>query len=369
MNLEVIDKTKNNKTPHLAVCHETNPSANNRHISLLMKSDTIELTDEIMKSIEKFGVENFPEEIQKAMSMKNQSMLLQNALKEAYCDKDEWLCVEDWKDGQVYFTTGDYCEGWEMMVTTFTMTEDGQVTVGDTASPVVQITDYMIVDGKVKLSEEAEDKLETGLYEIVSKSINKADTQLKLFKSVTEYKESLEKASTPAAVSNDSTINVNKTKDKTEKPLDIQELMKSAEFQDILKAQLEAAQAPLKEELEKAKAKAAEAEEILKAAEQVQKNEFTEFVKSTGIVVEDKTDAVVDFLMKSRKTAEFDMIQDILKSAKEQIEAMKEEVNKTKEQFAITEVGKDGKVVVDAQDPQEVIKAKAAKWAAENKSK
>lgn len=364
-----IKKDGDKKTPHLAICHEgQGGSANNRHISLLMKSDSIELTDEVMKSIEKFGVENFPEDIQKAMSMRNSKMLLENALKEAYCDKDEWLCVEDWKDGQVYFSTGDY-DGWEMMVTSFTMNEDGAVTVGDTASPVVQITDYMIVEGKVKLSEEAEDKLETGLYEIVSKSINKADTQLKLFKSVTEYKESLEKASTPVAVSDDSTINVNKTKDKTEKPLDIQELMKSAEFQDILKAQLEAAQAPLKEELEKAKAKAAEAEEILKAAEQVQKNEFTEFVKSTGIVVEDKTDAVVDFLMKSRKTAEFDMIQDILKSAKEQIEAMKEEVNKTREQFAITEVGKDGKVVVDAQDPQEVIKAKAAKWAAENKSK
>lgn len=364
-----IKKEGDKKTPHLAICHEgQGGSANNRHISLLMKADAIELTDEIMKSIEKLGIENFPEEIQKAMSMRNSKMLLENALKEAYCDKNEWLCVEDWKDGQVYFSTGD-CDSWEMMVTSFTMTEDGVVTVGDTASPVVQITDYMIVDGKVKLSEEAEDKIETYLSEIVSKSINKADTQLKLFKAVTELKESLEKASTPVAVSDDSTINVNKTKDKMEKPLDIQELMKSAEFQDILKAQLEAAQAPLKEELEKAKAKAAEAEEILKAAEQVQKNEFTEFVKSTGIVVEDKTDAVVDFLMKSRKTAEFDMIQDILKSAKEQIEAMKEEVNKTKEQFAITEVGKDGKVVVDAQDPQEVIKAKAAKWAAENKSK
>lgn len=362
-----IKKDGDKKTPHLAICHEgQGGSANNRHISLLMKSDSIELTDEVMKSIEKFGVENFPEDIQKAMSMRNSKMLLENALKEAYCGKDEWLCVEDWKDGQVYFATGDYCEGWDFMVTSFTMTEDGSVTVGDTASPVVQITDYMIVDGKVKLSEEAEDKLETGLYEIVSKSINKADTQLKLFKAVTE---SLEKASTPVAVSDDSTINVNKTKDKTEKPLDIQELMKSAEFQDILKAQLEAAQAPLKEELEKAKAKAAEAEEILKAAEQVQKNEFTEFVKSTGIVVEDKTDAVVDFLMKSRKSAEFDIMKDILKTAKEQIEALKEEVAKTKEQFAITEVGKDGKVVVDAQDPQEVIKAKAAKWAAENKSK
>ncbi|ULG01449.1 hypothetical protein phiA019_0103 [Aeromonas phage phiA019] len=353
-----FDKDETKCGPHIAY---TLPSqggaASGLNVGYLFKSDDV--SEQTVKEAEK---------IQKAMSMRNSKMILENALKEAYCGKDEFLCVEDWKDGQVYFSTGDY-DGWEMMVTSFTMTEDGQVTVGDTASPVVQITDYMIVEGKVKLSEEAEDKLETGLYEIVSKSINKADTQLKLFKSVTEYKESLEKASTPVAVSDDSTINVNNTKDKTEKPLDIQELMKSAEFQDILKAQLEAAQAPLKEELEKAKAKAAEAEEILKAAEQVQKNEFTEFVKSTGIVVEDKTDAVVDFLMKSRKTAEFDMIQDILKSAKEQIEAMKEEVNKTKEQFAITEVGKDGKVVVDAQDPQEVIKAKAAKWAAENKSK
>ena len=353
-----FDKDETKCGPHIAY---TLPSqggaASGLNVGYLFKSD--EVSDQTVKEAE---------EIQKAMSMRNHKLLLENALKEAYCDKNEWVCIEDWKDGQVYFSTGDY-DGWEMMVTSFTMTEDGVVTVGDTAAPVVQITDYMIVDGKVKLSEEAEDKIETYLSEIVSKSINKADTQLKLFKSVTEYKESLEKASTPVAVSDDSNINVNKTKDKTEKPLDIQELMKSAEFQDILKAQLEAAQAPLKEELEKAKAKAAEAEEILKAAEQVQKNEFTEFVKSTGIVVEDKTDAVVDFLMKSRKTAEFDMIQDILKSAKEQIEAMKEEVNKTKEQFAITEVGKDGKVVVDAQDPQEVIKAKAAKWAAENKSK
>ncbi len=353
-----FDKDETKCGPHIAYSLPSQGgAASGLNVGYLFKSDDV--SEQTVKEAE---------EIQKAMSMKNHKMLLENALKEAYCDKNEWLCVEDWKDGQVYFSTGDY-DDWEMMVTTFTMTEDGQVTVGDTASPVVQITDYMIVEGKVKLSEEAEDKLETGMYEIVSKSVSKADAQLKLFKAVTEFKESLEKASTPVAVSDDITINVNKTKDKTEKPLDIQELMKSAEFQDILKAQLEAAQAPLKEELEKAKAKAAEAEEILKAAEQVQKNEFTEFVKSTGIVVEDKTDAVVDFLMKSRKTDEFDMIQDILKSAKEQIEAMKEEVNKTKEQFAITEVGKDGKVVVDAQDPQEVIKAKAAKWAAENKSK
>ncbi|WAW11431.1 hypothetical protein vBAcePPAc_0054 [Aeromonas phage vB_AceP_PAc] len=355
-----IKKDGDKKTPHLAICHEgQGGSANNRHISLLMKSDSIELTDEVMKSIEKFGVENFPEDIQKAMSMRNSKMLLENALKEAYCDKDEWLCVEDWKDGQVYFSTGDY-DGWEMMATSFTMTEDGVVTVGDTASPVVQITDYMIVDGKVKLSEEAEDKLETGMYEIVSKSVSKADAQLKLFKAVTELKESLEKASTPVAISDDSNINVNKTKDKTEKPLDIQELMKSAEFQDILKAQLEAAQAPLKEELEKAQAKAAEAEEILKAAALVQQNEFTAIVKGSSFIPEDKVDSMVSFLMKSRKTSEHDLVLEVIKNANTAIAAMQEEITKTKDQFALSEKGKDGKIQPLDIDPQELIKAKAA---------
>lgn len=323
MNLEVIDKTKNKKTPHLAVCHETNPSANNRHISLLMKSDTIELTDEIMKSIEKFGVENFPEEIQKAMSMKNQSMLLQNALKEAYCDKDEWLCVEDWKDGQVYFSTGDY-DGWEMMVTSFTMTEDGQVTVGDTASPVVQITDYMIVDGKVKLSEEAEDKLETGMYEIVSKSVDKADAQLKLFKTVTEFKESLEKASTSIVADSDD-INVNKSKD-VENPLEInQEILKSSEVQALIAAEIEKAtkqQNERIEQLEKAKEKAEQERlELIKAQEEADKAQMLEVFKGYSFVTEEEAAALTDALFKSEASV---LVMNTLEKAKEAMSSVVE---------------------------------------------
>lgn len=344
-----FDKDETKCGPHIAY---TLPSqggaASGLNVGYLFKSDDV--SEQTVKEAE---------EIQKAMSMKNHKMLLENALKEAYCDKDEWLCVEDWKEGQVYFTTGDYCEDWDFMVTTFTMTEDGQVTVGDTASPVVQITDYMIVDGKVKLSEEAEDKLETGMYEIVSKSVNKADVQLKLFKAVTEFKESLEKASTPiVAVSDD--INVNKTKENTEKPLDFQELMKSSEFQDLLKAQLEAAQAPLKEELEKAQAKITEADEILKAAAQVQQNEFTDIVKSSSFIPEDKVESMVSFLMKSRKTSEHDLVLEVIKNANTAIAAMQEEITKTKDQFALSEKGKDGKIQPLDIDPQELIKAKAA---------
>jgi len=319
-----IKKDGAKKTPHLAICHEgQGGSANNRHISLLMKSDTIELTDEIMKSIEKFGVENFPEEIQKAMSMKNQSMLLQNALKEAYCDKDEWLCVEDWKDGQVYFSTGDY-DGWEMMVTSFTMTEDGAVTVGSTAAPVVQITDYMIVDGKVKLSEEAEDKLETGLYEIVSKSVNKADAQLKLFKAVTEFKESLEKASTSIVADSDD-INVNKSKD-VENPLEInQEILKSSEVQALIAAEIEKAtkqQNERIEQLEKAKEKAEQERlELIKAQEEADKAQMLEVFKGYSFVTEEEAVALTDALFKSEASV---LVMNTLEKAKEAMSSVVE---------------------------------------------
>ena len=316
-----IKKDGAKKTPHLAICHEgQGGSANNRHISLLMKSDTIELTDEIMKSIEKFGVENFPEEIQKAISMKNQSMLLQNALKEAYCGKDEFLCVEDWKDGQVYFSTGDY-DGWEMMVTSFTMTEDGVVTVGSTASPVVQITDYMIVDGKVKLSEEAEDKLETGMYEIVSKSINKADAQLKLFKAVTE---SLEKASTSIVADSDD-INVNKSKD-VENPLEInQEILKSSEVQALIAAEIEKAtkqQNERIEQLEKAKEKAEQERlELIKAQEEADKAQMLEVFKGYSFVTEEEAVALTDALFKSEASV---LVMNTLEKAKEAMSSVVE---------------------------------------------
>lgn len=316
-----IKKDGDKKTPHLAICHEgQGGSANNRHISLLMKSDTIELTDEIMKSIEKFGVENFPEEIQKAMSMRNSKMLLENALKEAYCDKDEWLCVEDWKDGQVYFSTGDY-DGWEMMVTTFTMTEDGVVTVGDTASPVVQITDYMIVDGKVKLSEEAEDKIETYLSEIVSKSINKADAQLKLFKAVTE---SLEKASTSIGADSDD-INVNKSKD-VENPLEInQEILKSSEVQALIAAEIEKAtkqQNERIEQLEKAKEKAEQDRlELIKAQEEADKAQMLEVFKGYSFVTEEEAVALTDALFKSEASV---LVMNTLEKAKEAMSSVVE---------------------------------------------
>ena len=305
-----FDKDETKCGPHIAY---TLPSqggaASGLNVGYLFKSD--EVSEQTVKEAE---------EIQKAMSMKNQSMLLQNALKEAYCDKDEWLCIEDWKDGQVYFSTGDY-DGWEMMVTSFTMTEDGVVTVGDTASPVVQITDYMIVDGKVKLSEEAEDKLETGMYEIVSKSINKADAQLKLFKAVTE---SLEKASTSIVADSDD-INVNKSKD-VENPLEInQEILKSSEVQALIAAEIEKAtkqQNERIEQLEKAKEKAEQERlELIKAQEEADKAQMLEVFKGYSFVTEEEAVALTDALFKSEASV---LVMNTLEKAKEAMSSVVE---------------------------------------------
>lgn len=305
-----FDKDETKCGPHIAY---TLPSqggaASGLNVGYLFKSD--EVSEQTVKEAE---------EIQKAMSMKNQSMLLQNALKEAYCDKDEWLCVEDWKDGQVYFSTGDY-DGWEMMVTSFTMTEDGVVAVGDTASPVVQITDYMIVDGKVKLSEEAEDKIETYLSEIVSKSINKADAQLKLFKAVTE---SLEKASTSIVADSDD-INVNKSKD-VENPLEInQEILKSSEVQALIAAEIEKAtkqQNERIEQLEKAKEKAEQERlELIKAQEEADKAQMLEVFKGYSFVTEEEAVALTDALFKSEASV---LVMNTLEKAKEAMSSVVE---------------------------------------------
>lgn len=309
-----FDKDETKCGPHIAY---TLPSqggaASGLNVGYLFKSD--EVSEQTIKEAE---------EIQKAMSMKNHKMLLENALKEAYCDKNEWLCVEDWKDGQVYFTTGDYCEGWDFMVTTFTMTEDGVVTVGDTASPVVQITDYMIVDGKVKLSEEAEDKLETGKYEIVSKSVDKADAQLKLFKAVTEFKESLEKASTSIVADSDD-INVNKSKD-VENPLEIsQEILKSSEVQALIAAEIEKAtkqQNERIEQLEKAKEKAEQERlELIKAQEEADKAQMLEVFKGYSFVTEEEAVALTDALFKSEASV---LVMNTLEKAKEAMSSVVE---------------------------------------------
>lgn len=312
-----IEKDKNKKTPHLAICHkDQGGSANNRHVSLLMKSDSVELTEDIIKAINKFGISNFPEEIQKAMSIKNKQMLLASALKENFADDNEYLYVEDFTDSTVIFCVcGD---SYELYSVSYQFDEvAAKVTVGETASPVVQISDYILIDGKLKLSEDAEHKLESGMYEIIAKSIDKPDTQEKLIKHYNKYKESLE-----ASVVSDSEIH----KTKLENKLEInQDILKSSEVQALIAAEIEKAtkhQNERIEQLEKAKEKAEEERQaLIKAQEEAEKANMLEVFKGYSFVTEEEAVSLTESLFKSEAAI---LVMNTLEKAKEAMSAVVE---------------------------------------------
>ena len=153
------------KKPHLALTHKAlqGGSANGRNVSLLMKSD-ITLTEDITKALEALGINKtaFQSQISDAIS---------DAVNDTFGDDDSWLYVEDYNDSIVIFCTKDglYSVGYSL--------KDGEVTLDDLAKPVIEVVSYEPDEGDMLLSEDAEDKLEEGVYSLVTKALKNKDTQ------------------------------------------------------------------------------------------------------------------------------------------------------------------------------------------------
>lgn len=170
MPLVIKSQDDDKKSPHLALCHEAQGfSANNRHVSLLMKSD-VELTEEITKALEVLGLTSEDVKLNKAFYSQIR-MKLQTAVKEKYGDDKEWLYVEDFNDSVVIFCNDKGAFSVEYSFV------NGEVTVGDLANPVVSVLTYEPTSGKMLLSEDAEDKLEEGVYSLVTKALQNEETQ------------------------------------------------------------------------------------------------------------------------------------------------------------------------------------------------
>lgn len=159
-----INKADNKKTPHLALCHESQGfSANNRPVSLLMKSG-VEFTEEIKKALSALGYD-----INKAFYSQVQEQL-RGQLQEMYGDDDQWLYIEDFDETQAIFCT----EG--CLYSVKYSNSDGVVTVDDTATPVTRMISYNPIEGKVELSEQAEDMIEDGTYKLVKKALENPES-------------------------------------------------------------------------------------------------------------------------------------------------------------------------------------------------
>jgi hypothetical protein len=180
------------KKPHLALTHKAlqGGAANGRDVSLLMKSD-VTLTEEITKSLVALGINKsaFQSQISSAIS---------DAVRETFGEEGSWLYVEDYNDSIVIFCTGDglYSVGYSLV--------DGEVTLDDLAKPVEEVVSYEPTNGDMLLSDDAEDKLEEGVYSLITKALKNKSTQehlAEMFKAqelkkseVLHLKEEIEKA-------------------------------------------------------------------------------------------------------------------------------------------------------------------------------
>lgn len=262
----VIKDKEGKKSPHLSLTHMAlqGGAANGRNVSLLMKNKE-QLTEDIIKALEILGIDS--KELNKAAFYSEIRTSLTKVLKEKYADKDEWLYVEDFNDSVVIF-----CNDKGIFSAEYSYV-NGEVTISDLASPVVGVLKYEPTSGKMLLSEDAEDKLEEGVYGLVTKALENQESKehfIEVFKSLEERKITLEKEIQKAVEAAESVLKAQIT----EKEEALQKALEK--LAEIEKAQKEVVEKSRKDKLEAIVG--AEAEELFKAIGELPEEAFAAVV-------------------------------------------------------------------------------------------
>lgn len=186
MTLVIKSKDEEVQTPHLAMTHNDlqGGAANGRNVSLLMKS--AEMTEAIQKALSNLGLQ---EEvvINKSAFYGQIRSVLQAAVSEQFggSDWDEYAYVEDFDDSTVVFCTND-----GLFVVGYQLSDNTTVaTLGDEATPVTASVIYTETSGDIMLSDDAEDKLEEGVYTLV-KSCTENPSTIDHLRKMFEHKQS-----------------------------------------------------------------------------------------------------------------------------------------------------------------------------------
>lgn len=267
-----------------------------------------------------------------------------------------WVVDADFDAGNAVFCSDD-----GMFVVPFKL-NGLNVEVEDVAKPVVRTTDYEIVEGDVKVSVDFfEDVLEDAFQSLVKGAMKHQHVKDYLVKAKTAQadKNSVDAEANPAGDKSANTPGINKGETPLEN-INKEDFLKSAEFQDLIKAQINEAVEKATADA-KAQAEAAAQEAIAKAQQEVEElrkaevarieEEYTTVVKSYDFVEEDKVEALVKYLIDNKEIAE--TVVTAFEKARAEVEAVKKEFG--------AEVGAD----VASQEPvakssSELIRQKAA---------
>lgn len=161
---------------HVALCSKDNPGANN-YTTICLKS-TEGITD--TQVAEQIAL------IEKAKYSSQVKAAIESAICEKY-DDNEWVYVEDYNDTEVIFWKDD-----SLYSVAYTVDRDENYILAEIANEVKREYIYSPT-GKVEISEDAEKKLEEGVYVLVAKALSTPETIGRAEQALATYNKKKEK--------------------------------------------------------------------------------------------------------------------------------------------------------------------------------
>lgn len=314
-----MSKTITIKEKGIALCHKAQGySANNRPVSLLMKSDLKpeQLTEDIVKALRQVTVElSFEEYLRRFFDMWYDDAKALAHLLGFEIEEEAWAKEHpDWEWAQA---DAESCVKW-------LEERCDNVTIHKAAKEGKNLS---IVDQYTLLkTQQVFEQMTADLF----------DEEGKLIKAAQETTED---------VVADTVDNVDKSANTEENP--VEDVTKSQEYLDLLK------------QFEELKATNEKAEEIIKAQVEIEKAKMLEKAQALSFTTEEDHAALVDFMLEKANAP----VVALLEKAQAKIAELEAEVEKTKEEFATTEHGKDGDTVVDdiAKSAEDILAENVAK--------
>ena len=322
----------------IALCHEAQGfSANKRPISLLMKSDLEpeQLTDDIVKALRQVTVDlSFEEYLMRFFGLWSYDAKKLAAL--LGFEIEEEAFAREHPDN-------DWAQADAEMVREWLEEENSTVTLHKSAQEGKElnlIEQYELLKAQQKFEEvtadlfDAEGNLIKAVEDPVEPEVEPEPQPEPKPEPVEEVPEE-----TPDNADNNEPANIEGNT--------VEDVTKSQEYIDLLK------------QFEELQAKQAEADAIIKAQVELKKAEMLEKAKTLSFATEEDYEMLVEFMLEKAN----EQVVALLEKAQARIAELETEVEKTKEEFATAEHGKDGEPIVDdiQKSAEEILAENVAK--------
>lgn len=346
-----FDKSKTKCGPHIAyTLPDQGGSAsglgNEKAFLFKADEDSVEITEDVVKTFSEIGID-IKQEINKDLNLTNNKMqLLSHAVMSKFktecCD---WMWVCDFNEDDVYFSSYD-----GLFKVGYSVAENGDVLLDDKASPVIRLDMFMEVEGDLKVSSDAIQSLQERDITSLNKCLDTKEFVENISSVINKSSDELPLSEDNKPHSNTST-EVIKNKEKEDLTLDIQEILKSEDFQNFIsqreeevKKSVEASYQEKLDALEKAN-KAAEQELEKSRKERLDRIEkgFAKGVSTLSFIEESQQEAIVKGFVENHDNT---FVVELFKM----LETAQAELEKTKEEFALTETGIDKALKEDVEE-------------------